>query len=165
MPGQVVATEKSLMAAYRHAMEPSGGRKLAIGITAVVGALLLVLIMAEHGIFRHFVGSGTVMAALPGVTLDVDGDDKMPVVTSVRTNGEAERAGLRAGDEIEAVDGQRVHDIAALRSAVMSDADGKLDLHIKRGDALWSVALDRSEPAVHNAMAMETVNGPENTAD
>ena len=165
MPGQVVATEKTCMAAYRHAMEPSGGKRLAIGIVAVVAALLLVLIMAEHGIFRRFVSSGSMVAALPGVTLDIDGDDKMPVVTSVRTNGEAERAGLRAGDEIEAVDGQRVHDIAALRSAVLSDADGKLDLHIKRGDALWSVALDRSEPVVRNAMAMESVNGPENTAD
>jgi len=153
------------MAAYRHAMEPSGGKRLAIGVTAVVGALLLVLIMAERGAFRRFVGSGTVVAALPGVTLDIDDDDRMPVVTSVRTNGEAERAGLRAGDEIEAVDGHRVHDIAALRSAVLSDAGRKLALHIKRGDALWTVALDRSEPAAGNAMAMETVNGPENTAD
>jgi S1-C subfamily serine protease len=130
-----------------------------------VGALLLVLIMAERGAFRRFVGSGTAVAALPGVTLDIDDDDQMPVVTSVRTDGEAERAGLRAGDEIEAVDGRRVHDIAALRSAVLSDAGGKLALHIKRGDALWTVALDRSEPAAGNAMAMETVNGPENTAD
>ncbi|PXA86375.1 hypothetical protein DMC47_35030 [Nostoc sp. 3335mG] len=165
MAGQVAAPEKVPMAAYRHAMGPEGGRRLAIGVTAVVGALLLVLFMAEHGAFRRFVGSGMAVAALPGVTLDMDGGDRMPVVTSVRSDGEAERAGLRAGDEIEAVDGQRVHDIAALRSAVLSDADGKLALHIKRGDALWTVALDRSEPAVHNAMAMETVNGPENTAD
>jgi S1-C subfamily serine protease len=164
MAGQVVAPEKTRMAAYRHAMEP-GGKRLAVGITAVVGALLLVLILAEHGTFRRFVGGGTMVAALPGVTLDIDDGDQMPVVTSVRTNGEAERVGLRAGDEIEAVDGQRVHNIAALRTAVLSDADGKLDLHIKRGDALWTVALDRSEPAASNAMAMETVNGPENTAD
>jgi len=165
MAGQAVAPEKAGMAAYRHAMGPNGGRRLAIGVTAVVAALLLVLMMAEHGTFRRLAGSGTAVAALPGVTLDVDDGDRMPVVTSVRSDGEAERAGIRAGDEIEAVDGHRVHDIAALRSAVLSDSDGKLALHIKRGDALWTVALDRSEPAAGNAMAMETANGPENTAD
>ena len=165
MAGQVVAPEKVGMAAYRHAVEPGGGKRLAIGVTAVVGALLLVLIMAERGAFRLFVGSGTAVAALPGVTLDIDDDDQMPVVTSVRTNGEAERAGLRAGDEIEAVDGHRVRDVAGLRSALLSDREDKLALHIRRGDTLWTVALDRSEPAAGNAMAMETVNGPENTAD
>nr|WP_281367502.1 PDZ domain-containing protein [Sphingomonas chungangi] len=121
--------------------------------------------MAERGTFRRVDGSAIATSTLPGVTLDNDGGDQMPVVTSVRSNGEAERAGIRAGDEIEAVDGRRVRDIAALRSAVVSDADGKLDLHIRRGDALWSVALDRDEPAAGNVMAMGTMNGPENTAD
>jgi S1-C subfamily serine protease len=166
MAGQAVAPEKASMAAYRHAIGPAGGRKLAIGIAAVVAALLLVVALAEHGIFfRRFFGSGASGAALPGVTLDVDDDDKLPVVTSVRSNGEAERIGIRAGDEIESVDGHRVHDIAGVRSALQSDRDRKLALHIKRGDALWTVALDRSEPAAGNAMAMETVNGPENPAD
>ncbi|MBA2934216.1 PDZ domain-containing protein [Sphingomonas sp. CGMCC 1.13654] len=161
----MVAPEKTGMAAYRHAMGLRGGNRLAIGIAAVVATLLLILMMAERGTFRRVDGSAIATSTLPGVTLDNDGGDQMPVVTSVRSNGEAERAGIRAGDEIEAVDGRRVRDIAALRSAVVSDADGKLDLHIRRGDALWSVALDRDEPAAGNVMAMGTMNGPENTAD
>lgn len=142
-----------------------GGNRLAVGVFAVVGALLLVLVLAERGTFRRADGMAIASSILPGVTLDNDGDDDMPVVTSVRSDGEAERAGIRAGDEIEAVDGHRVHDVAALRSAVVSDRDHKLALHIRRGDALWTVALDRSEPAAGNAMAMGSVNGPENPAD
>lgn len=165
MGGQVVAPEKNPMTAYRHAVGLRGGNRLAIGIVAVVAALLLVLVLAERGTFRRTDGTAIATSTLPGVTLDNDGGDDMPVVTSVRTDGEAERAGIRAGDEIEAVDGHRVHDIAALRSAVVSDHDRKLALHIRRGDALWTVALDRSEPAVGNAMAMGIVNGPENPAD
>lgn len=152
------------MAAYRHAMASWGGKRLTVGVAAVLAALLLVLVLAEHGTFRRAERAGIADATLPGVTLD-NGGDRMPVVTSVRSDGEAERVGIRAGDEIEAVDGRRVHDIAALRSAVVSDPDGKLALHIRRGDALWSVALDRAEPAAGNAMAMENANGPENPAD
>jgi S1-C subfamily serine protease len=152
------------MAAYRHAMGRWGEKRVAVGMIAAVAALLLVLMLAEHGTFRRSERVGTADATLPGVTLD-DGGDRMPVVTSVRSDGEAERAGIRAGDEIEAIDGRRVHDVATLRSAVVSGPRGKLALHIRRGDALWTVALDRAEPAAGNAMAMESVNGPENPAD
>ena len=161
MAGQVVAPEKTGMAAYRHAMDHRGNG-LAIGIGVVVAALLLVLVLAERGTFRP--RDGAVASTLPGVTLD-NSVDHMPVVTSVRSDGEAERAGIRAGDEIEAVDGHRVRDVAGLRSALLSDREDKLALHIRRGDTLWTVALDRSEPAIGNAVAMEHPNGPENPAD
>jgi S1-C subfamily serine protease len=163
MAGQARAPEKTIMAAYRHAMGLGEGKRLAIGVIAVVAALLLVLVLAERGMFRRSEGMAIAGSALPGVTLD-NGGDQMPVVTSVRSNGEAERAGIRAGDEIEAVDGHRVRDVAALRAAMLSDRDGKLALHIRRGDTLWTVAIDRAEPTAGNAMAMETVNGPENPA-
>ncbi len=162
MAGQVVAPEKTGMAAYRHAMDQRGGNWLAIGIGAVVAALLLVIVLAERGTFR--LRDGAVASALPGVTLD-NSDDHLPVVTSVRSDGEAERVGIRAGDEIEAVDGHPVRDVAGLRSALLSDRDDKLALHIRRGDTLWTVALDRSEPAIGNAVAVENKNGPENPAD
>lgn len=165
MAGQVAAPEKIAMAAYRHAIGLRGGNRLAIGILAVLAALLLVLTLAERGTFRRMDGTAIATSTLPGVTLDNDSGDQMPVVTSVRSNGQAERAGIRAGDEIEAVDGRRVRDIAALRSAVVSDSDGKLALHIRRGDALWTVAIDRDEPAAGKVMAMGSVHGAENSAD
>jgi C-terminal processing protease CtpA/Prc len=145
-------------------MAPRGGKWLAIGTVAVVAALALILVLAEHGIFTRMPATIFAGAPLPGVTLS-DSDDRMPVVTSVRSDGEAERVGIRAGDEIEAIGKQPVHDVAALRAVLLSDRENKLALHIRRGDALWTVALDRAEPAVESKTAMETANGPENPAD
>ncbi len=143
-----------------------GGRRLAIGIAAVVAALLLVLFLAERGLFSKLPGGVSSGGALPGVTLDNDGDDRLPVVTSVRSNGEAERAGIRAGDEIESVDGHPVRDVAALQATVQSDhSKGRLALHIRRGDALWTVALDRAEPSASGSAVTGTANGAENPSD
>ena len=143
-----------------------GGRRLAIGIVAVVAALLLVLILAERGLFSKLPAGMTNGATLPGVTLDNDDDDRLPVVTSVRSNGEAERAGIRAGDEIESVDGHPVRDVAALQATVQSDHNrGPLALHIRRGDALWTVALDRAEPSASGSATTGMANGAENPSD
>jgi S1-C subfamily serine protease len=153
------------MTAYRHATGPRGGRRLAIGVAAIVAALLFVLFLAEHGLFDRLVRASGPGSTLPGVTLG-DGSDRMPVVTSVRSDGEAERAGIRAGDEIETVDGHAVHDVAALRAALLADrGSGPLALHIRRGNALWTVAIDRSEPAADDATATGSTNGAENPAD
>jgi S1-C subfamily serine protease len=140
--------------------------KLAIGISVVVAALLLVLILAERGLFSKLPTDAANGATLPGVTLDNDGDDHLPVVTSVRSDGEAERAGIRAGDEIESIDGRPVRDVAALRAAVSSSRGGSpLALHIRRGDALWTVALDRAEPSASGSAVTGMANGAENPSD
>lgn len=152
------------MAAYR-ATGHRGENRLAIGVATVVAALLLVVALAEHGTFNPPAPAGTNAPALPGVTLG-DSSDRMPVVTSVRSNGEAERLGIRAGDEIEAIDGRRVNDVAGLRAAMLSDRHaGRLALHIRRGDALWTVALDRAEPPAGNLAATDRVNDAENPSD
>jgi S1-C subfamily serine protease len=149
------------MAAYRHAMESGGGKSFAIGTLAVVGALLLVLFLAERGMFTRASGSMMLNSAIPGMTLDDDDDDRMPVVTSVRSDGQAERAGIRAGDEIASVNGKPVRDVAALRAALTAaHGHGPVALHIRRGDALWTVAINRAEPPVQRVAAVDTVNGP-----
>ncbi|WBO22051.1 PDZ domain-containing protein [Sphingomonas abietis] len=131
-----------------------------------MAALLLVVILAERGLFTHLPNNALPGGALPGITLGDDSDDRVPVVTSVRSNGEAERAGIRAGDEIESVDGHMVHDVAALRTTVLSDrTDHPLALHIRRGDALWTVALDRAEPSAGGEAATDTGHGAENPSD
>lgn len=148
------------MAAYRHAMGHHGGRKLTAGAAAALGALLLILVLAERGTFMH-AASATGMATLPGITLDDDDTDRLPVVTSVRSDGQAERAGIRAGDEIAAVDGRAVHDVATVRAALVADRrSGPVALHIRRGGALWTVAIDRAEPSAERVAATDMVNGP-----
>jgi S1-C subfamily serine protease len=153
------------MTAYRHATGPRGGRGLAIGVVTILAALLFVLFLAEHGLFSRLVRAGGPSSSLPGVTLG-DGSDRMLVVTSVRSDGEAERLGIRAGDEIEAVDGHAVHDVAALRATLLADRGNRpLALHIRRGDTLWTVSIDRAEPAADDTMATGSTNGAENPAD
>jgi S1-C subfamily serine protease len=149
------------MAAYRHAMIPGGGKSFAIGTLAVVSALLLVLVLAERGLFTRASGVMVFSSAIPGMTLDDDDDDRMPVVTSVRSDGQAERAGIRAGDEIASVNGQPVRDVAALRAALTAArGHGPVALHIRRGDALWTVAINRAEPPAQRVASVDTVNGP-----
>ncbi len=141
-------------------------RAPAIGIVAVVAAVALVVAAAEHGSFSRFVraGSGPI-APIPGVTVG-DTQDAVPVVTSVRSDGAAERAGIEVGDEIVAVDGRNVRDVAALRDAIVADrGDRRLALHIRRGDALWSVAIDRAEPSAAASAGTGTGHGAENPAD
>lgn len=151
----------------QHRVRAHQGRHgAAIGIAAIVAVLLLVVMLVEHGLFAGLDGGDTPRATLPGITLDNDGSAHRPVVTSVRTNGEAERAGIRAGDEIESVDGRSVHDVSALRAAVLSNRpSAPLTLHIRRGDALWTVALDRSEPAINQMAATEPGDGAKDPAD
>ncbi len=152
------------MTAYRRAGRKVE-RRFAIGVVGVVAALALVVMLAERGSFRRFSRGGFV-AALPSLTVGDNSSDQMPVVTSVRSGGVAARAGIRVGDEIEAVDGRFVHNVAALRAAVSADrSKGPLALHIRRGDALWTIAIDRSEPAADTMAATGAANGAENPAD
>ncbi len=154
------------MEAYRRAMGLGMDRGPAIGVVAVVAALALVVAAAEHGSFSRFVraGSGPI-ATIPGVTVG-DTSDQLPVVTSVRSNGAAERAGIEVGDEIVSVDGHAVHDVAALHDVVLaSRGDPRLALHIRRGDALWTVAIDRAEPSAGGPGGTGKTHGAENPAD
>ena len=138
----------------------------AIGIVAVVATVALVIVAAETGSFSRFArgGAGPV-SPIPSITVG-DTSDKLPVVTSVRSNGAAERAGIEVGDEIVSVDGQNVHDVAALHDVITADhGDRRLALHIRRGDALWTVAIDRAEPSATGSAGTGTRHGAENPAD
>jgi len=138
----------------------------AIGIVAVVVTVALVIVAAETGSFSRFArGSAGPVSPIPGVTVG-DTSDQLPVVTSVRSDGAAERAGIEVGDEIVAVGGQNVHDVAALHDAIAADhRDRRLALHIRRGDALWTVAIDRAEPSAAVSAGTRTLHGAENPAD
>jgi S1-C subfamily serine protease len=119
-------------------------RAIMIGLAAVAMAGSLA-VLGERGIFSAPVGRAA--PALPGVTLeDESGTTTMPVITSLRSDGQAERSGLRVGDRIAAVDGQPVRDVAAFGRAMrMRPGTTPVRLHVRRGDAAWTVAIDRVE--------------------
>ncbi|NIJ31909.1 PDZ domain-containing protein [Sphingomonas oligoaromativorans] len=152
------------MMAYRRMTERRIGRGLAIGVGIVVGAVALVLMLAENGSFQRFGRGGGAVTSIPGLTIG-DTHDQMPIVTSVRSDGAAERAGIRVGDEIEAIDGHAVHNVAALRAVMLRQGTRRLALHIRRGDAVWTIAIDRNEPAGDAMAATGTRYGAENPAD
>ena len=118
-------------------------RSALLGIAAAIGAAGSVAVLGEHGAFSGM--ASRPLASIPGVTLaDDTGDAGMPVVTSLRSDGEAQRLGLRVGDRIAAVDGHPVRTVAALGRAMRSQAGmAPLRLHVRRGDTVWTVAIDR----------------------
>jgi S1-C subfamily serine protease len=140
---------------WRWASLRRGERIAAIAIALVCFAALLVVVAAERGVFTPAKSVGGNRMSLPGITLDDDDDDgpggdpPMPVVTSLRTDGQAERLGVRVGDHIAAIDGRPVRDVAALRAALQDTRGHKpVALHILRGSAVWNVAIDRAEPPI-----------------
>jgi S1-C subfamily serine protease len=139
------------MEARHQATGRRGERRAALPIIVLCLLAALVVGAAERGLFAALSPAGKSIA-IPGITVDDDDDDgsdhaPMPVVTSLRSDSEAERLGVRVGDHIAAVDGRPIRDVASLRAVVIADrARGPVALHILRGSAVWNVALDRAEP-------------------
>jgi regulator of sigma E protease len=57
-----------------------------------------------------------------------------PVVSAVSPGGAAEAAGLKAGDLITAIDGNKIKSFRDLQSVVMVSGGEKLDIEVKRGE-------------------------------
>ena len=70
------------------------------------------------------------------------------VITSLRTGGRGAANGLRVGDEIEDVDGLPAPTLAALDRDVAAGSYDKIDVRVRRGDAIIDVRMPRtgSEP-------------------
>jgi len=64
-------------------------------------------------------------------------------VTGVRPGSRAADAGLREGDVIEEVDGQKVATADALRGALAKPAKGPALLLVHRGETTFYATLDR----------------------
>jgi regulator of sigma E protease len=63
------------------------------------------------------------------------------VIREVLAGGPAQRAGLRAGDRVVAVDGRPVTTVGALMHAIAQSAGKPLRLQVRRGDAVVDVVL------------------------
>jgi S1-C subfamily serine protease len=151
-----------VMEVGRHAGGHDGRRGLTIGIAVAASSALIVFACAERGVFSRLTSEGGGIA-IPGMTIDNNSVAPIPVVTSVRSDSEAQRLGVRAGDAILSVDGHPVRDLAALRAAVYQAPDtAPLDLHIRRGDAVLDVSIDRTGSSGKTSTG--SMHGPENSA-
>jgi C-terminal processing protease CtpA/Prc len=140
----------------------AGFRARWVTVLAVLLVMSCVLIFVDHGAFRQFARSAGSGGVLPDTTLDFDPSGGMPVITSVRSDGAAERAGLQAGDDIEAIDGHAVRSVADLRAVVLAaQDDAPLALRVLRGDTTRTVLLVRGTRDIASGLG----NGAENSAD
>lgn len=144
---------------------------VAICIVTACIAIAVVIALAERGVFTRLSRTGGGLA-IPGVTLDDDSvaagltDAPMPIVTSLRSDSEAERLGIRVGDHIDAVDGRSVRDVAALREAIVTDRGrGRVALHILHGSAVRTIAIDFAGPAADGRAGADGWHGAQDPAD
>lgn len=82
-------------------------------------------------------------APLSGLTLAPLPSAGGLVVTSLRSQGSAERLGVRVGDEVESVDGRRVNTIAALQRTLKTHGNDVVSVKLRRGIGRYEVKLDR----------------------
>lgn len=123
--GALVNTNGELIGINSQILSPSGGN---IGIGFAIPSNMAKAVMDQ------LVKTGKVRRGMLGVTIQsVDADlasslnlpaARGAIVTSVSVGGPAERAGLRRGDVITAIDKQAVNDNNSLRNLVASKAPG-----------------------------------------
>lgn len=160
-PGKRRATKSLIMPAFHIASGHAVHRGRRIAVLAILVVLSSVLVFAERGGFHRIVRAVGNGGVLPDTTLDFDPGGGMPVITSVRSDGAAARAGLQAGDDIAAIDGHAVHSVTDLRAAVQAArTDAPLALRVLRGDTIRTVRLDRHVHGVASGFG----NGAENPA-
>jgi len=123
--GALVNTSGELIGINSQILSPSGG---SIGIGFAIPSNMAKAVMDQ------LIKTGKVRRGMLGVTIQsVDADlasslslpvARGAIVTSVQAGGPAERAGLKRGDVITAVNGQSVADTNNLRNVVASMAPG-----------------------------------------
>lgn len=113
--------------AYRHAMMrmPDIGR----------WATALAVAASPLTLAGHIAHSPKPLAhAIDAAGLTVaDGRPGSAIITSLRSNGPAERGGIAVGDEVRAVDGHRTRGAAAVRHDLRHARHCRVDLDLRRG--------------------------------
>jgi len=89
---------------------------------------------------------------VPGVTFLRTDTEEGPrlIVSSMRSNGVAAKAGLHVGDRLEAADGQPAESIEALRKALEQNPAGPIALRVRRGTTLLDVDFNRPNRGGHS---------------
>jgi len=123
-------------------------------IALIVAAILLTtagILIVRYPVGPLFGGttSGSDAGALlPGLTVDNAPPPAIGlVVTSLRSGGEAEHAGLQVGDVVIAVDGRAIKSLGQISPYLRGDRSPRINLAIAHGDRLRHVVLTRSQGA------------------
>lgn len=115
-----------------------------IGWSAAIFALVAALVVA-HGLRSPYRPATPRVALRSGATfasLRVDGAPRL-VVTSLRSGGAGQAAGLRVGDRIVDVDGLPAPTIEAFNKDVANGSYGDVDVRVERGTALLDIHIKR----------------------
>lgn len=127
-------------------------------VALIVAAFLLTtagILIVRYPIGPLFGGTTSATdagALLPGITVDNAPPPAIGlVVTSLRSGGEAEHAGLQVGDAVIAVDGRAIKSLGQISPYLRRDRSPRIDLAIAHGDRLRHVVLTRSQDGSHGA--------------
>lgn len=83
---------------------------------------------------------------LPGITTADAGNGDGLIVTSVKSGGAADRAGISVGDGIVGIDGERITSrAAALRLDAQHDTAPIIDMQVTHNHAIRHVTLKQGE--------------------
>lgn len=110
--------------------------RLAIGIAA----LALAGAMASIGAMQRADAPAPAPIDALGLTLTRAGQRGMLVVDSLRSRGDAERAGVRVGDLIEAVNGEPAASVRQVARAL--PVHRPIDFRVRRGDTALHLYLN-----------------------
>lgn len=91
----------------------------------------------------HLEAAAAKARALPGITLT----DSHPgvIVTSMETDGQAARLGIRVGDGVVSLDGMPIRSLDQASSYLLHHPQPKIALGLKHADQMRVVMLDRPE--------------------
>lgn len=141
--GALVTLDGKLVGINTAILSPAGGN---IGIGFAVPSNMAVTVMNQlvaHGEVRR----GRIGIGIQDVTPDLAealglGDLRGPVIANVESGSPAERAGLRVGDVVTAVDGRAVLGSADLRNRIgLTPAGSDVRLTVARSDGVREVRV------------------------
>ncbi len=114
----------------------------------VSGTIALVAIHEQ----QHPASSQEVVAVFPGFTADeLPLPGKGLVVTSLRTDSEAQLDGVSVGDTVMAIDRHPVSSLSDAEQVLRQDKSDRVALHILHNNAPHDVVLRRGEGQQHGA--------------
>jgi Do/DeqQ family serine protease len=149
--GALVSTRGELIGINSQILSPSGGN---IGIGFAIPANMARNVMTQlidHGKVRRGLLGVTVQPVTPAIARSLRVDNaRGALVNGITPEGPADKAGVRRGDVILAIDGTPVKDSNSLRNAVSQKLPGthvKLTLRRDAKEQTVDVRLDELQPA------------------